>query len=121
MKAGRTLTEMAQELDRQLKAKKDFLVDTRALRMIVPDAGPSLTIENGANSPAPLAINDIAHRQVGSYLGIPAKYYDKMRSDYPELLAANVNGWFGKEPATRMNWRQLDTKSLPWPPHFGDN
>ena len=43
----------------------------------------------------PYNMTDLFHRQLGASLGIPAKYYDKMREDYPELLAQNVNGWFG--------------------------
>ena len=35
------------------------------------------------------------HRQLGSTLGIPAKYYDRLRSELPFLLASNVNGWLG--------------------------
>ncbi len=101
MKAGRTLTEMALELDRQLNAKRDYLVDTRSLSMTVPESGPSLTIANGSQL-APLMVNDIAHRQIGQYLGIPAKYYDKMREELPELLAHNVTQWFGHQPETRM-------------------
>ena len=33
MKEGRTLIEMANELERQRAAKKDFISDTRNLRM----------------------------------------------------------------------------------------
>ena len=102
MKTGRTLSEMAQELDRQLHAKKDYLVDTRALTMTVPEVGPALTIASGSQSTAPMIVNDIAHRQIGQYLGIPAKYYDKMRAELPDLLAHNVNQWLLSQPDTRM-------------------
>ena len=49
-----------------------------------------------------LGVNEVAHRQIGAALGIPAKYYDKMRSSNPDLLTANVNGWFNHTPSTRM-------------------
>ena len=49
-----------------------------------------------------LNVNEVAHNQIGTHLGIPSKYYDKMRSDNPELLAMNVNSWFNKNPKTRM-------------------
>jgi len=49
-----------------------------------------------------LEINQIAHRQIGTHLKIPAAYYDRMLSDYPELLAENVNSWFQREPTQRM-------------------
>jgi hypothetical protein len=51
---------------------------------------------------APLGINEIAHNQIGEKLGIPSRYYDRMRAEQPELLAENVNTWFRKEPARRM-------------------
>ena len=96
MKHGRTLTELAQELTRQREVKRDFLIDTRNLVMDAAPAGDfTLTMENPTQRQnTVLGINDIAHRQMGTTLGIPAKYYDKMRQEHPVLLAANVNGWF---------------------------
>ena len=45
---------------------------------------------------------DLFHRQVGSTLGIPAKYYDLMRQQKPELLAENVNSWFADREQSYM-------------------
>jgi hypothetical protein len=50
----------------------------------------------------PLGINEIAHGQIGRHLGIPAKYYEKMREELPDLLAHNVNEWLNNNPTTRM-------------------
>lgn len=103
MKYGKTLQELVAELDRQAEAKRDYLVDTRNLTMDAIDGGHQLTMQNDAkHSNSIFQMNDIAHRQIGQALGIPAKYYDKMRSENPELLTANVNSWFNKEPAQRM-------------------
>ena len=104
MKTGRTLLELAQELTRQREAKKDYLVDTRNLILdATEDGGHILTMENPAKHVSTiLGLNDIAHRQIGSTLNIPAKYYDKMRRENPELLAQNVNSWFAHDPQTRM-------------------
>lgn len=103
MKTGRTLTELAIELDRQRSAKRDFLLDTRNITMDYTGDGHMITLHNEAQRMSTLlGVNDIAHRQIGSALGIPARYYDKMRGENPELLAANVNGWFNHTPATRM-------------------
>lgn len=103
MKNGRTLMELAMELDRQAKAKADFLVDTRNMQMDSLDVGHQLTLINDQqHSNSIFGVNEIAHRQIGTTLGIPAKYYDKMRQENPELLAQNVNSWFRKEPQTRM-------------------
>ena len=108
MKFGRTLDQFALEIDRQNKAKKDYLVDTSK---VIMDASPNkamLSIRNdNTGETLILNVNEIAHNQIGTNLGIPAKYYDKMLSDNPDLLAANVNSWFTKEPKVRMI-RSLD-------------
>ena len=105
MKAGRTLQDLALELDRQLEAKRDFVVGTQSMDIteaadrfrLLPDNEPELAF----------GMSDLFHRQMGATLGIPAKYYDKMREDYPALLAQNVNGWFGREPS-KHTVRTLD-------------
>lgn len=103
MKKGLSLQEMAAEIERQSGLKEDYLVDTRNLWMEPFDARVYLHMrENGTDAVEPLEIGQIAHRQLGAQLKIPAAYYDRMRTDYPELLAQNVNAWFQREPATRM-------------------
>lgn len=103
MKFGRTLMELAQELDRQRNAKHDYLLDTRNIIMDSTEDGQSITLQNppAAHEHHP-ARERHRHRQIGSALGIPAKYYDKMRAENPDLLAANVNSWFSHDPSTRM-------------------
>ena len=107
MKAGKTLQELAIELDRQQAVKKDMIVDMGALSMDTGDAGFALQV-TGGNMAAQYGINDIAHRQIGQTLKIPALYYDRMRSEYPELLAQNVNGWFSRTPDTKRMLRTMD-------------
>lgn len=103
MKFGKTLNELAQELDRQNKVKKDYLLDTRNLIMDADENGAMLTMVNdAAHTSTMLGINDIAHFQIGQALGIPAKYYEKMQTENPALLAENVNAWFSTEPKVRM-------------------
>jgi hypothetical protein len=109
MKTGRTLQQLAVELDRQNRAKRDFVVNSAAMRMEDGAELFSLTrpLDSGMNEVEPFNMTDLFHRQVGSALNIPAKYYDKMRLEHPDLLAHNVNGWFGKNP-TRHMVRTLD-------------
>ena len=103
MKHGRTLNELAMELDRQNNAKKDYLVDTRNMIMDASPNNAQLSIRNDTTGQTLiLNVNEVAHNQIGTSLGIPAKYYDKMRADNPELLAMNVNSWFEKKPKTHM-------------------
>lgn len=105
MKYGRTLQELGTELIRQSTAKHDYLLDTRNLEMdYVPDSNTHmLTMHNHMkNADTFVGINDVAHRQLGTHLGIPLRYYNKMREENPQLLAANVNSWFAHQPTTRM-------------------
>ena len=108
MKQGRTLTELAVELERQRNAKKDYLIDTSLLHM---DAGTDNMLFSMRNDQTGettiLRVNDVAHSQIRQYLGISSKYYDKMLTHNSELLAQNVNSWFEKEPERRMV-RSLD-------------
>lgn len=106
MKAGRTLQELAVELDRQNAAKKDYIVDAGALTMTT-QAEPQLLV-GGGSYPAPYGITDIAHRQIGSFLKIPATYYDRMRRENPGLLAQNVNAWFEDNGDTKRMLRTMD-------------
>ena len=111
MKTGLTLEQLAAEITRQQSAKEDYVVNTGNLRL--ESYGPDLTLRvldsDGADRIEPLEIGDIAHRQIGTHLSIPAKYYERMRSEDAGLLAHNVNTWLERTPAQRMI-RVLDGK-----------
>ena len=103
MKYGMSLMDFAKELTRQAEAKKDYLVDTRSMTFDYGTDGAMLSINNNQNNSTMIfGVNDIAHSQIGTALNIPAKYYDKMRRENPELLSQNVNSWFQKDPKMRM-------------------
>ena len=104
MKQGLTIQEMAKEILRQRDAKADYLVNTERLRMETCDAAPTLhVVDNaGVEMMEPLSIQQTAHRQLGAYLNIPQKYYEKMMGENPELLAVNVNSWLHRKPEQRM-------------------
>ena len=119
MKQGRSLSELAQELERQHTAKRDFLTDTRNLELV-----PCWKLREDDETPAlperlrllssgdtlEFSLTQHTHRQISSFLGIPAKYYDRMRQDAPALLAHNVNYWFNQQPSERMI-RTLDGRA----------
>ena len=111
MKAGLTIEELATEVMRQKDAKADYIVNTSMLAMEC--CGTELVLrvldDSHVDRIEPLDIADTAHRQIGTRLGIPAKYYGKMLTEHPDLLVTNVNAWFEREPTERM-LRVLDGK-----------
>lgn len=110
MKMGKTLSELAAEIERQARTKKDFVAGTTAMVMHAEPRGDEIRrddVKLKLGDDIDLGINDIAHDQIAEHVGIPKKYYDRMRSEHPNLLATNVNEWFNKNPAPRLV-RSLD-------------
>ena len=102
MKAGRTLSELAAEIERQAKVKRDFIADTRLLQMRDydgPEGGHELRL--GLKSEE-FHMKPMFHQQLGSKVGIHKKYYDRMLAEAPGLLCTNVNHWLQEEPEERM-------------------
>ena len=111
MKTGSTLQQLAIELERQQTTKRDFVSPTTELEMRI-DEGIAEAHEKGIhlvdgsglriNGHGTFPINDTAHEQIASRVGIPQKYYDRMKVGAPQLMAANVNHWFKHEKEKRM-------------------
>lgn len=104
MKAGLSIQALAKEIQRQKDASADYLVNTASLRMEAWGSTPMLHLrdDEGAELVEPLEIQTTAHRQLGTYLNIPQKYYDRMLQADTGLLACNVNRWLQREPEQRM-------------------
>lgn len=94
MRTGKNIVELAQEIARLAEAKRDLVADSRELEL-TPSGELLVGIEG-------FKVSDHAHRQLGTRLNIPAKYYDRMRAEAPDLLADNVNRWLHAEPERRM-------------------
>lgn len=108
MKTGISLLELAQKLEANKTLKRDFIANTDRVTMHIqrqptvrgePAITPVLELpeDNGT-----FPILKVAHDQIGSRVGIPAKYYDRMLTSAPDLLATNVNAWFRIQPEKRM-------------------
>lgn len=99
-----TIQEAAAEIMRQSEAKADYLVNTQHLHMETCDSVPTLRLldAGGVDRVEPLDILPTAHRQMGDYLNIPRKYYDRMLQENIGLLAHNVNTWLRQGPEQRM-------------------
>lgn len=101
MKLGKTLTELAIEIDRQARSKRDFITESSTIEMMTIDHDgvhvPMLQLNNEQ-----FGIRDTAHAQFADRLSIPKKYYDRMLTDAPELLRENVNHWLATDGTRRM-------------------
>lgn len=97
MKTGRTLLQLAVELERQAASKHDYIADTRALHMEPFGDGVILEGVNGG-----MTLRPTAHQQMANSLGIPKPYYDRMLTEAPDLLASNVNRWLAAQPARKL-------------------
>jgi hypothetical protein len=104
MKTGRTLQQLAVELNRQNTAKRDFVVPSE--KMYLADNGSDFHL--CGDDTLDFTTNDLFHRQIGAALNIPAKYYDLCRTENPRLLAENVNSWLEAEKDKRHMVRALD-------------
>ena len=93
-KNGMNLIELAQEIMRRAGTKQDFVAETPDLVF----GDNSLVIGNAGAYP----LTDHAHGQIADRVGIPKRYYDRMKAEAPALLADNVNHWFQETPERRM-------------------
>lgn len=120
-----TIDSLAAELQRMQESKRDYIADTRRIGFTTVDEADSplygqsfVSIDGVADDEVPMhyrdgvphlgsaflgwKVNDHAHRQISQRLGVPAKYYDRMRTHAPKLLDRNVRYWFINTPEERM-------------------
>jgi len=127
MKQGKTLSELAMEIERQANAKRDYTVSTNAMEMEIeshenfgaerlpysPHIGFNRVADNQPKMKQPavlslmgiqdkFVINAHAHAQLGTHLGIPRKFYDEQLKTNPDLLAVTVNTLMRRDPKPRL-------------------
>ena len=109
MKQGiKTIQNLYGELERQRAARKDLIADTRSISVNSVNGLSMLTVATDSDKLS-YRISEIAHRQIADRLGIPYKYYERMRQENPALLDSNINSWLNTTPEKRM-LRTLDGK-----------
>jgi hypothetical protein len=94
MKNGRSITDLAAEIERQANSKRDLVAPAK--RIVMTD-GDLLVVGNHG-----FGINEIAHDQLATFTNIPRPYYDRMRTEAPALLAGNVNTWLHRSEDKRL-------------------
>ena len=127
MKTGRTLSELAAEIERQQETKVDFIAATNRLSFDLPGAKreadfvegfnavqkivdkkarPTLGFVTGAGQEMHCAVTDHTHRQISAHLkdvaGMDKKYYDFLLAKNPDLLSVTVNTLFQRNLSARM-------------------
>lgn len=100
MKAGQQLVSLLDEVERVNREKRDYLVPSGLLTHSTQSTKSTITL-SGSN-PITLQVGDTARRQMAEKLGIPFKYFERMRDEQPRLLDNNVNTWLQCSGETRM-------------------
>ena len=104
VKQGRTLVELAQEIERQREAAHDYKAPTQQLTLtaVAEETDAKRKLQLKLNGKGQFGLTPLAHDQIGQHTGIPSKYYDRMAEEAPELLVKNVNHWLTNNPTTRL-------------------
>lgn len=127
MKTGLDFASLTQELDRQQRAKRDFLTPASVLQFAPTTQTSIHNSMTQRSEPSPnqykLAFpytgseneelkitNDLVHTQIASHAKIDKRFYDYLRKNDPEALAWNVNRRWTRERNSQRMVRVLDGK-----------
>ena len=106
MKTGRTLVDLAGELERQMSSKRDLVVPSSLLQCRTDEGGALKMLVDVRSADAAVAreygVTDLARRQLADKLKIPFAYFERMRGEQPALLDRNVNTWLQSDGDRRM-------------------
>lgn len=107
MKQGRTIQELATEIQRQKFSKRDYVAPASLVAFnYSQDSGVQLGFRKSEQVFRPTeTFND----QLSQYLNIPRDYYRRMATETPELLVESANTWLGRKPVDEKRMvRTLD-------------
>lgn len=99
MKTGLTLPQLAAQVNAQRNARRDYRLPQNRLRM-TGDA--KLLVAPDASTLPAITPNDLMHDQIADKLQIPGRYYNRLRTEAPALLASNVNEWLARGTERRF-------------------
>jgi len=95
MRTGLSLTELAQKIESNQVAKKDFISSSQKLAATVEHDQVKLVVPQHGHFP----ILPVAHDQIALHAKIPRDYYKRMAAEAPGLLTNNINEWFSRFPS----------------------
>lgn len=84
-------SELLARIKEDAQTKEDLVAPTTSLSVTTDG---KLSINGGIGRVAEMT--DRAQQQIAQYLGIPTRYWDRMKSAAPDLLATNANEWIGR-------------------------
>ena len=102
MKSGRSLVNLAQELERQLTTKRDLVLPSSLLQCRTDEGGDLKLIIDAKQGDGEYGVTELARRQLADKLKIPFTYFERMRTEQPVLLDRNVNTWLQSDDDRRM-------------------
>lgn len=111
MREGRTLKNLAVELERQLASKKDMIVPAMKMRLSTSMAGQCTLLIDESGGAREYPVNAFALQQIADKHAIPHGYFERMRLEMPMLLDRNVNAWMHAQPHINRLIRTLDGRA----------
>jgi hypothetical protein len=97
MHTGRTLQNLAQIVQHQAETRRDFIADPRALSVTLDEvAAETVRHRLSLGNADTVALSQIAHDQLATYLDMPRDYYLRSRAQAPALFQNEVNTWLAK-------------------------
>ena len=108
MKQGMNLQELAVELDRQNSVKLDYMAKSQQINVVTTGPGKAhLTLDGVEND---YSIDATTHQQIGTFLEVPNKFYNKILNEHSDLYENTVNTLMSRSDKTRMV-RTLDGRA----------
>jgi len=109
MKQGKSIVELAIELQRQAESKADYIAPAEKLRAVVERDGGSPQVLLDLHTDNAYPINSHAHGQIAQFLNVPKAYYDRCVQQEPELAVNTINTWLQRQEKPRLV-RTLDDR-----------
>lgn len=106
MKHGKSIEQLASEINRQRENKRDFLPQVSEMHAFNHEGRVNIGFNLDDKELFTAGLTKNGHDNLGELVDIPKKYYSRMLG-YPDLLAANLNHWM-KATSDRRLVRVLD-------------
>jgi len=98
-----TLDTLMQRVVEEDARNYDLLADTRRMSVSYDGMSEDILLNvDTADATESFTMNDHALGQISTDLGIPKRYFDRMKTDAPGLFKSNVHHWLYEEPNRRM-------------------